>query len=68
MLSDLFGLDTPYSPRAVELREHLAELEFQVATGRADAERVREWEQLRDRLSSSPPSRVEDVSRRFDAE
>jgi energy-coupling factor transporter ATP-binding protein EcfA2 len=68
VLSDLFGLDTPYSPRAVELREHLAELEFQVATGQADADRVREWEELRDRLSSSPPSRVEDVSRRFDAE
>ena len=68
VLSDLFGLDTPYSPRAVELREHLAELEFQVATGQADAAGVREWEQLRDRLSSSPPSRVDEVSRRFEAD
>lgn len=68
VLSDLFGLDTPYSPRAVELREHLAELEFEVASGQADETRVQEWEQLRDRLSSSPPSRVDDVSRRFDAE
>jgi len=68
VLSDLFGLDTPYSPRAVELREHLAELEFEVASGQADQDRVQEWEELRDRLSSSPPSRVDDVSRRFDAE
>ncbi|MFI5605882.1 AAA family ATPase [Amycolatopsis sp. NPDC051903] len=66
VLSDLFGLDTPYSPRAVELREHLAELELLVATGQADAAGVREWEQLRRRLSSSPPSRVEDVTRNFD--
>ncbi|KFU80739.1 MULTISPECIES: AAA family ATPase [Amycolatopsis] len=68
VLSDLFGLDTPYSPQAVELREHLAELEFQVASGRADANGVREWERLRGMLSSSPPSRVDEVARRFEAD
>ncbi|MEU4669134.1 AAA family ATPase [Amycolatopsis sp. NPDC023774] len=57
VLSDLFGLDSPSSPRAVELL---------VATGQADANGVREWEPLRDRLSSSPPSRVDDVTRHFD--
>lgn len=63
VLSDLFGLDSPYSPLAVELRERLAELEMRVAGGLADVDEVRQWEKLRNRLSTSASSRVDDVAR-----
>ena len=68
VLSELFGLDTPYSPRAVELREQLAELEFRVAAGQADDSEVARWNELRDLLSSSPVTRTTEVANRAEAD
>ncbi|MFB8205530.1 AAA family ATPase [Kitasatospora purpeofusca] len=64
-LSELFGLDSPYSKAARELRDQLADLEFDVLTGQADAERTEEYLSLRDRLASSPVARVDEVMGRY---
>ncbi|MFG2601447.1 AAA family ATPase [Streptomyces sp. NPDC048462] len=64
-LSDLFGLDSPYSDEARELRGRLAELEYDVLLGRADAGQTEEYLRLRERLSSSPVARVDEVMERY---
>lgn len=64
-LSDLFGLDSPYSDEARHLRDRLAELEYDVLLGRADAEQTEEYLRLRERLSSSPVARVDEVMERY---
>ncbi|MEU5953607.1 AAA family ATPase [Streptomyces sp. NPDC047525] len=64
-LSDLFGLDSPYSDEARELRSRLAELEYDVLLGRADTGQTEEYLRLRDRLSSSPVARVDEVMERY---
>lgn len=65
VLSELFGLDTPYSERARELRQELVELEARVVTGEAtDAEEERHAA-LRDRLKSSPRTRAVELQARL---
>ncbi|MCE4948748.1 AAA family ATPase [Streptomyces albulus] len=64
-LSELFGLDSPYSDTAHELRDRLAELEYAVLTGKADTEQTEEYLRLRDRLASSPVARVDEVMGRY---
>jgi hypothetical protein len=65
VLSELFGLDTPYSQQARELRRELVELEARVVTGEAtDAEENRH-ETLRARLKSSPRTRAAEVQARL---
>jgi hypothetical protein len=49
IVSELFGLDTPYSEKAVRLRRELVTLETDVVIGRAGDEAVRD-ERLRDAL------------------
>jgi hypothetical protein len=65
VMSELFGLDTPYSDQAVRLRRELVDLESDVITGRADQSAVRRYEELRDLLSSSPTARVEELAARL---
>jgi hypothetical protein len=65
VMSELFGLDTPYSERAVRLRRELVELETAVITGRADDAAIRRYEHLRDLLSSSPTARVDELAARL---
>ncbi|XVV08788.1 AAA family ATPase [Actinoplanes sp. CA-131856] len=67
VMSELFGLDTPYSDQALTLRRELVELETDVITGRADERDVRRFEQLRDLLTSSPPTRVDELAARLAA-
>ncbi|GIE33878.1 ATP-binding protein [Actinoplanes italicus] len=62
VVSDLFGLDTPYSEEAVRLRRELVSLETDVLAGRAGADAVRRYEQLRHRLSSSPATRAVELA------
>ncbi|WP_416973923.1 AAA family ATPase [Streptomyces sp. 4F14] len=65
VLSELFGLDTPYSERARELRQELVELEAKVVTGEAtDAEEARHAA-LRARLKSSPRTRATELQARL---
>lgn len=61
-ISELFGLDSPYSPRAGQLRRELAELEAKVITGEASGEEIADYETLRRRLNSSLVARVGEVS------
>jgi hypothetical protein len=68
VMSELFGLDTPYSEQAVELRRELVGLETDVVTGRADEQQVRRYEKLRDLLGSSPSTRVDELAARLAAE
>lgn len=65
VMSELFGLDTPYSDQAVRLRRELVDLEADVITGRADGPAIRRYEKLRDLLSSSPTARVDEIAARL---
>jgi hypothetical protein len=65
VISELFGLDTPYSDQAVQLRRELVELESDVVIGHADAQKIRRYEHLRNLLTSSPPTRVEELAARL---
>ncbi|PSL56314.1 AAA domain-containing protein [Saccharothrix carnea] len=66
VLSELFGLDTPYSERAQELRAELVDLEVAVIGGTADARAVRRYEALRALLTSSPVARTREVAARLE--
>ncbi|MEU4561590.1 AAA family ATPase [Actinoplanes sp. NPDC023936] len=68
VMSELFGLDTPYSEQAVRLRRELVGLETDVITGRADEQAVHRYEELRDLLTSSPAARVDELAARLVAD
>ncbi|NUT93129.1 MAG: AAA family ATPase [Saccharothrix sp.] len=65
VLSDLFGLDTPYSEEAQRLRAELVALEVRVITGDADDRTVRRYEKLKALLTSSPVARTREVEARI---
>lgn len=60
-LSDFFGLESPFSRRAEEMREELASLEYAVATGRADAATMNRFRALRRELATSQFTRVDEL-------
>jgi predicted ATP-binding protein involved in virulence len=53
VLTELFGLETPYSEPAKRLREEIAGLEVKLQTGRASDKDRREFQDLRSRLPQS---------------
>lgn len=61
-LSELFGLDSPYSRQAERLRRELARLEAKVILGQASEREVADYQALRRRLNSSLVARVDEVS------
>ncbi|WNV83661.1 AAA family ATPase [Umezawaea sp. Da 62-37] len=65
VLSELFGLETPYSDRAVELRSELVALEVSVISGTATDEQARRYDELKDLLTSSPSARAREVETRL---
>ncbi|WP_203830346.1 AAA family ATPase [Actinoplanes palleronii] len=65
VMSELFGLDTPYSEQAVKLRRELVDLETTVITGEADEPSVQRYLQLRELLTSSPTARVGEIAARL---
>jgi predicted ATP-binding protein involved in virulence len=65
LLTDLFGIDSPYSERAEELRRRLTVLERAVLRGRATPEELKEYDRLRERLSSTLTARVDEVAARI---
>jgi hypothetical protein len=67
-LSELFGLETPYSERAEELRKELVPLEMSVLAGRASEADIERYRKLRRLLNSSPSARSDEVSARLRAE
>ncbi|MFI0351035.1 AAA family ATPase [Actinomadura sp. 9N407] len=68
VLSELFGLETPYSDEAERLRDRLGELEGRVLDGAASEEEVAEYRDLSKKLQSSLGARVHEVSSRLGLE
>ena len=65
VLSDLFGVDTPYSEHADEIRAELVALEKEVIRGRASEEQRRRHRELTFMLTSSLSARVDEVAARL---
>jgi hypothetical protein len=65
VLSDLFGLESPYSEQAQEARDELMALEMDVLKGTAsDAER-RRYREIKQQLTSSPAARAQEIAALF---
>ncbi|KMS72118.1 ATPase AAA [Streptomyces viridochromogenes] len=62
VLSELFGLETPYSERADRLRRLLVRLEEKVFDGEASADEVAEYKELAAKLTSSRTARVYEMA------
>jgi len=65
VLTDLFGLEAPYSAQAEQLRERVAELEARLQRGKATKAEEKELEELQARLPQAPTTAVEQVLRRL---
>ncbi|MEV7218083.1 AAA family ATPase [Kitasatospora cineracea] len=65
VLSELFGLESPYSDCAEEERRRLVPLERKVFAGQATDAEAREYRELAARLSSSRAARVDEVAARL---
>jgi energy-coupling factor transporter ATP-binding protein EcfA2 len=63
VLSELFGLDSPYSSRSEALRRRLTELEAAALRGHADDAQLDELEALVEQITPSPASRAHDALR-----
>jgi hypothetical protein len=68
VLTELFGVDTPYSKRAEEMRRWLGNLETKVLAGTASPAEIREYQNLSEMLTSSLAARVDEVSSRIGRE
>ncbi|MEV5847985.1 AAA family ATPase [Streptomyces sp. NPDC051985] len=64
-LSELFGLDSPYSEKAEELRAELVALEGAVLRGTADDVTLARYIHLKRLLTSSPSARLDEMSARL---
>ncbi|MET9291278.1 AAA family ATPase [Streptomyces sp. NPDC003077] len=64
-LSELFGLDSPYSRRAEDVRRELVRLEERVFSGAATEDEVHRYQELSERLTSSSSARVDEVAARL---
>jgi hypothetical protein len=64
VMTELFGLDSPYSIEAEELREELSRLEAKVISGGASAADRSRLAELVETVEPSPLSRVNDAIRR----
>lgn len=62
VLSDLFGLDTPYSERAEHARAEFVSLESKVYEGDTSPDTVERYQELKHLLNSSPTARVQEMS------
>ena len=65
ILSDLFGLESPYSAAAEQARRRVGDLEGRVLSGDASESELAEYEELSNRLNSSLSARVIEVSARL---
>jgi energy-coupling factor transporter ATP-binding protein EcfA2 len=67
VLTELFGLETPYSKPAERLREEIARLEVKLQTGKATDKDRREFQDLRARLPQNLSADVEQALRKLAA-
>jgi hypothetical protein len=68
IVTDLFGVGTPYSAEAERLRERLADLEIMVLDGTATAAERDEYRTLGETLASSLSTRADEVTSRIERE
>jgi hypothetical protein len=68
VLTELFGLETPYSEPAERLREDVARLEAKLQTGKASDRDRSELKDLRSRLPQNLSTDVEQALRKLAAE
>lgn len=68
VLTDLFGLETPYSEETEKLRERVAELEARLQSGEATPVEEEEFDQLSSQLPQTLPSAVEQALRKLAAD
>jgi energy-coupling factor transporter ATP-binding protein EcfA2 len=68
ILTELFGVDTPYSAEAERLRQRLGDLEVKILEGAASADEKEEFRTLTERMNSSLSARVDEVSARLGRE
>lgn len=62
VLSDLFGLDTPYSERAEQVRSEFVELEARIYDGNTSPESLARYKELKSLLTSSPTARLDEMT------
>ncbi|MFI1487649.1 AAA family ATPase [Streptomyces sp. NPDC020747] len=65
VLSELFGLETPYSNKAEKQRGRLVQLERKVFRDEANEAELREYRELTELLTSSLSARVDEVAARL---
>jgi energy-coupling factor transporter ATP-binding protein EcfA2 len=65
ILTELFGVDTPYSAEAERLRQRLGDLEAKVLDGTASPGERDEFKRLTELLTSSMSARVDEVAARL---
>ncbi len=65
VLSELFGLESPYSDRAEDARRRLGDIEGRVLAGDSSDDELAEYQELSDRLQSSLSARVDEVAARL---
>jgi energy-coupling factor transporter ATP-binding protein EcfA2 len=65
ILTELFGIETPYSTEAEKLRRRLGILEERVLDGEASPDEVTEYRRLSERLTSSLSARIDEVAARL---
>jgi predicted ATPase len=65
ILSELFGVDTPYSPAAERMRQRLGDLEIRVFDGTASVSEKEEYRNLSETLTSSLTARTDEVAARL---
>lgn len=68
VLTDLFGLETPYSEQTEKLRERVGELEARLQAGEATPDEEEEFDRLSARLPQTLPSVVEQALRKLAAD
>lgn len=64
-LSEMFALESPYSPPARALREELVVLEMAVLDGTAGAAQIERYHDIQGLLTSSPTARAQEVKARL---
>ena len=67
VLTELFGLESPYSEKSEQLREDVAHLEAKLQLGKARPSDIEKLTDLRSRLPQTPSTAVEQVLRKLAA-
>lgn len=67
VLTELFGLDSPYSQRSEKLREDVAQLEAKLQTGTATKKDEQTLDELSSQLPQTPTAAIEQALRKLTA-